>query len=67
MKIALMSGALVNAGDFLIEERCKNLLEANLLGEGQKAHIDIFKRNVSYDNQIDLLNTYDRMSRMVQT
>ena len=55
MKIALMSGAFVNAGDFLIEERCKSLLEANLTG----VHIDIFKRNISYDNQLDTLNDYD--------
>ena len=55
MKIALMSGAFVNAGDFLIEERCKNLLEANISG----VHIDIFKRNISYDDKVDILNAYD--------
>ena len=52
MKIALMSGAFVNAGDFLIEERCKSLLEANI----SDAHIDIFKRNISYDDKVDMLN-----------
>ena len=55
MKIALMSGAFVNAGDFLIEERCKALLESNI----ENSHVDIFKRNISYDNKIDLLNSYD--------
>ncbi len=55
MKIALMSGAFVNAGDFLIEERCKSLLEAN----ESVARVDIFKRNVSYDDKVDLLNAYD--------
>lgn len=55
MKIALMSGAYVNAGDFLIEKRCKILLEKNI----KDAHIDVFKRNVSYDNRIEELNQYD--------
>ena len=55
MKIALMSGAFVNAGDFLIEERCKNLFLANISG----AQVDIFKRNISYDDKVDMLNTYD--------
>lgn len=55
MKIALMSGAYANAGDFLIEERCKLLLEANI----KKTQIDILKRNISYDDKTDLLNSYD--------
>lgn len=55
MKIALMSGAYVNAGDFLIEERCKSLLLANISG----AQVDIFKRNISYDDKVDMLNAYD--------
>lgn len=55
MKIALMSGAFVNAGDFLIEERCKSLLEANISG----LQVDIFKRNIAYDDKLDILNAYD--------
>ena len=55
MQIALMSGAYVNAGDFLIEERCISLLLANISG----AQVDIFKRNISYDDKIDILNAYD--------
>lgn len=55
MKIALMSGAYVNAGDFLIEERCKSLLLANI----SEVHVDIFKRNISYDDKVDMLNAYD--------
>ena len=55
MKIALMSGAYVNAGDFLIEKRSKLLLEHFLDG----ADIHILKRNLKYDNQIDKLNDYD--------
>lgn len=55
MKIALMSGAYVNAGDFLIEQRCRELLETNI----DNAQIDVFKRNVSYDDRIECLNSYD--------
>lgn len=55
MKIALMSGAYVNAGDFLIEQRCKKLLESNITN----AEVDILKRNVSYDDKIEELNSYD--------
>lgn len=47
MKIALMSGAYVNAGDFLIEQRSKKLLETNILD----AEVDVLKRNVSYDDK----------------
>lgn len=55
MNIALMSGAYINAGDFLIEERCRNLLKTNVTN----ANIDILKRNIAYDDQIDSLNEYD--------
>lgn len=55
MKLALMSGAYKNAGDFLIEHRSKKLLEKVY----PEAHIDVMKRDISYDDQIDKLNTYD--------
>lgn len=55
MKIALMSGAYVNAGDFLIEQRCKDLLEAFI----DDADVRILKRNLPYDGRIDELNQYD--------
>lgn len=54
-KIALMSGAYVNAGDFLIEQRCQKLLERFI----NNAEIHILKRNLSYDDSIDELNQYD--------
>lgn len=55
MNIALMSGAYKNAGDFLIESRCKDLLETNI----SNARVDVLKRNVSYNEQVELLNSYD--------
>lgn len=55
MKIALMSGAYVNAGDFLIEKRSRLLLERFLDG----ADLHILKRNLRYDDKIDELNDYD--------
>ena len=57
MKLALMSGAFVNAGDFLIEDRCKALLEKFV----PNAEVDVLKRNVSYDDKIDCLNSYDAL------
>lgn len=54
-KIALMSGAYVNAGDFLIEQRCQKLLERFI----NDAEIHILKRNISYNDKIDELNQYD--------
>ena len=54
MNIALMSGAYVNAGDFLIEHRCKMLIE-NIL----RANVDVLKRDIAYDDSIDKLNQYD--------
>lgn len=49
MKIAVMGGAYVNSGDFLIERRSKELVET-VTG----ACVDILKRNVSYDDKIDM-------------
>ena len=54
MNIAIMSGAYVNSGDFLIERRSKELVEA-IIG----VDVDILKRNVSYDDRVDILNHYD--------
>ncbi|MCD7921116.1 MAG: polysaccharide pyruvyl transferase family protein [Clostridiales bacterium] len=54
MKIALMSGAYVNAGDFLIEHRCKELLEKLL-----RADVTICRRDESYDSRTDELNSFD--------
>lgn len=56
MKIAMMSGAYVNSGDFLIEQRSKALLEAIL-----NADVDILKRDLLYDSQIEDLNRYDEI------
>lgn len=55
MKIALMSGAYKNAGDFLIEYRSKGLLEKVY----PEATINVLKRDLSYDDRIDELNSYD--------
>ncbi len=55
MKIALMSGAYKNAGDFLIEKRSKEVLQYGY----PEAEITIFKRNISYDDRVDELNSYD--------
>lgn len=54
MNIALMSGAYVNAGDFLIEHRCRLLLE-NILN----ANVSVLKRDIAYDDKIGELNRYD--------
>lgn len=55
MKIALMSGAYVNAGDFLIEQRSQRLLEKFI----EEAEVQVLKRNVPYDDKIDELNQFD--------
>lgn len=55
MRIALMSGAYVNAGDFLIEQRSKRLLENVIRG----AEVEVLKRNHSYNDEFDELNKYD--------
>lgn len=54
MKIAIMGGAYVNSGDFLIEQRSRELIE-NILD----AKVDVLKRNISYDDKLDILNSYD--------
>lgn len=53
MKIALLSGAYVNAGDFLIENRSAKLILQNI----PQADITILKRNIAYD--VEELNRYD--------
>lgn len=55
MKIVLMSGAYVNAGDFLIEQRCLRLLEKYL----PKAQVDVWKRNISCEGRLEELRAYD--------
>lgn len=55
MKIALLSGAYKNAGDFLIEKRCRALLQYCY----PDAEISVLKRNDSFDGRIDELNSYD--------
>lgn len=55
MRIALMSGGYVNAGDFLIEKRSKELLEKFVAD----AEVHIFKRNICYNSKVDELNRYD--------
>lgn len=54
-KIALMSGAYVNAGDFLIEQRCQELLKHFV----PDAEIHVLKRDVSYNDKIDELKQYN--------
>lgn len=54
MKIAVMGGAFVNSGDFLIEQRSKELIET-ITG----AKVDVLKRNIAYDDKTDILNGYD--------
>ena len=54
MKVAIMSGAFVNSGDFLIEQRSKELIESILCCD-----VDILKRNLAYDEKLDQLNEYD--------
>lgn len=55
MKVALMSGAYINAGDFLIENRSKALIEKFV----KNAEVDILKRNIAYDDKMDMLNNYE--------
>ena len=54
MKIVMMSGAYTNSGDFLIEKRSKEILEA-ILG----SDVEVLKRNIEYDSQVAYLNKYD--------
>lgn len=55
MRVAFMSGAYVNAGDFLIEQRCRRLLGQHL----PNAQVDVWKRNISYDGRLEELGAYD--------
>lgn len=49
-----MGGAYGNSGDFLIEQRSTELIKT-ITG----AEVDILKRNISYDDKLDVLNDYD--------
>lgn len=55
MKIALLSGAVKNAGDYLIEDRTHSLLEYVY----PNSSIQIFKRNDSLSNSINKINCSD--------
>lgn len=55
MKIAMMSGALVNAGDFLIGNRSRALFEKFI----PNAEVSTFKTNIDYNNRVDELNEHD--------
>lgn len=54
MKVAIMSGAFVNSGDFLIEQRSRELIESILCCD-----VEILKRNLAYDDKLNELNKYD--------
>ena len=55
MKIAVLSGARKNAGDYLITERCEKLLLSNLKG----ATIQEYPINEQLDNYLDEINKND--------
>ena len=55
MKIALLHGAVINAGDFLIRDRLKELL----LYFYKDAAIDEYLRNVSLEEHFDSINSCD--------
>ena len=55
MKIALLSGAYKNAGDFLIVRRCKELLQAVI----PNCEITEFARNKNLEDKIDAINKMD--------
>lgn len=55
MKIALLSGALKNAGDFLITDRAISLLQHCI----PNADITVFSRKNLLDNEIDTINSND--------
>ena len=55
MKIALLSGAVKNAGDYLIVERTQKLLEYLL----PSCEIIIFNRNVSLEDHVEAICTCD--------
>lgn len=52
MRIGLLSGARKNAGDYLITNRCKKILEANT----RNTEITVFNATVSLEDKIDDLN-----------
>lgn len=55
-KICLMSGAVVNAGDFLIEKRTKELINHFL----PDSEVTVLKRvGVDYSDRIEELNSFD--------
>ncbi len=55
MKIALLHGAVINAGDFLIRDRLKELLSYFY----KDAAIDEYLRNVSLEEHLDSINSCD--------
>lgn len=55
MKIAVLSGARKNAGDYLITERCEKLLYSNLKGTS----IQEYPINEKLDNYLDEINSND--------
>ena len=55
-KICLMSGAVINAGDFLLEKRSKELINHFV----PDSDITVLNRvNQDYSDRIDLLNSFD--------
>lgn len=55
MKIALLHGAVINAGDFLIRDRLKELL----LYFFKDAVIEEYLRNVLLEEYLDSINSCD--------
>ena len=55
MKIGLLSGARKNSGDYLITNRCKKILEANV----ENARITTFNATLPLEDKIDELNDQD--------
>lgn len=55
MKVALLSGAYKNAGDYLIIQRCRELIEHVF----PTCTITEYERRKSLDNKIDELNKND--------
>lgn len=55
MKIGLLSGARKNSGDYLITNRCRKILEANI----GNAEITVFNATISLEDKIDELNNQD--------
>lgn len=52
MKIGLLSGARKNSGDYLITNRCRKILEANI----ENAEIIVFNATFPLEDRIDELN-----------